>query len=67
MVQAATTAPPVALAGSGATEALDRLREKYPTGSLCVLAVPDGPWNGLAPGGAELLEFTRPRDLPLAD
>ena len=57
----------VALAGLGPPEALARLREKYPTGSLCVLGVPDEPWTDLRPGGAELLEFTRPRDLPLTD
>ena len=52
-----------ALAGSGPDEALGRLREKFPTGALAVLAVPDGSWRDLAPGAARLLEFTRPRDL----
>lgn len=56
----------VALAGSGPAEALDRLHEKYPTGTLAVFAVPAGSWRDLAPGGARLLEFTRPRDLAVA-
>jgi len=56
----------VALAGSGPAEALDRLHEKYPTGTLAVFAVPGDSWRDLAPGRAQLLEFTRPRDLAVA-
>ena len=52
-----------ALAGSGSPEALALLHEKYPTGTLAVLAVPGETWSGLAPGAARLVEFTRPRDL----
>lgn len=51
------------LAGHGAREALERLREKYPTGALAVLAPPRAPWSVLAPGSCELLAFVRPRDL----
>ena len=43
--------------------ALAALREKYPTGALAVLRVPDGPWSDLEVGSAKLLEFVRPRDL----
>ena len=52
-----------ALPGSGPPDALARLREKYPTGALAVLRLPDGPWRDLGPGSAELVEFVRPRDL----
>ena len=55
-----------ALAGSGAADALAALREKYPTGTLATLRCPDGPWRDLAPGGAELVAFVRPRDLAVA-
>jgi phosphohistidine phosphatase len=51
------------LAASGPSEALAALREKYPTGALAVLSVPDGPWSDLKVGSAKLLEFVRPRDL----
>ena len=51
------------LAASGPSEPLAALREKYPTGALAVLSVPDGPWSDLEVGSAKLLEFVRPRDL----
>jgi phosphohistidine phosphatase len=51
------------LAGSGAADALASLREKYPTGTLATLRVPDRPWRDLALGSAELVAFVRPRDL----
>jgi phosphohistidine phosphatase len=54
------------LAGSGPAEVLAALREKYPTGALAVLRLPDGPWSELKPGAAELLEFVRPRDLAVS-
>src|SRR6266849_3623881 len=38
-----------ALAGNGPAAALAALREKYPTGALATLRVPDGPWRDLAP------------------
>ena len=53
----------VALAGLGPPEALQRLRDKYPTGTLALLTLPQGPWSALAPGTCELLAFVRPRDL----
>lgn len=52
-----------ALAGQGPRDALERLREKYPTGALATLALRPGPWSALAPGTCELLAFVRPRDL----
>ena len=54
------------LAGSGPANLLAALREKYPTGALATLRCPDGPWRDLAPGGAELMAFVRPRDLAVA-
>ncbi|MPZ32962.1 MAG: histidine phosphatase family protein [Rhodospirillales bacterium] len=51
------------LAGSGPAEALAALWEKYPTGALAVLRLPDSPWSDLLPGSARLLDFVRPRDL----
>jgi phosphohistidine phosphatase len=51
------------LAGRGPADALAALREKYPTGALVTLRVPDRPWRDLAPGSAELAAFVRPRDL----
>lgn len=53
----------VSLAAHGPREALERLREKYPTGALATLTLPDGPWGALAPGSCNLLAFVRPRDL----
>ena len=55
------------LAGSGPPDALARLGEKYPTGTLAVFRVPDGPWSDLAPGKAALVDFVRPRDLVGSD
>jgi phosphohistidine phosphatase len=52
-----------ALAGSGAPEALARLAEKFPTGTLAVLRLDGRPWPELAPGAAQLVDFVRPRDL----
>ena len=42
--------------------ALSRLQEKFPTAGLARFRF-DGPWAALAPAGARLLEFVRPRDL----
>jgi phosphohistidine phosphatase len=51
------------LAGTGPPDALDRLREKYPTGALATLRVADGRWRDVGPHSAELAAFVRPRDL----
>jgi phosphohistidine phosphatase len=45
------------------SEAARRLAEAFPTGALAEFSVP-GPWQALAPGGARLLRFLCPRDLP---
>jgi phosphohistidine phosphatase len=50
----------IALAGSGAD--LGRMRGKFPTGALAVLAF-DGPWRALAQGEARLEAFVTPKDL----
>jgi len=50
------------LAGRGPDEALQQLREKFPTGALARLRLPAAPWSALAPGACELLSFSRPRD-----
>jgi phosphohistidine phosphatase len=41
---------------------LDEVQRKFPTGALATLTF-DGPWSELLPGGAELVDFVRPRDL----
>jgi phosphohistidine phosphatase len=51
------------LAGSGPSEALAGVREKFPTGALATLRTPDGSWSDLKSGAAKLLDFVRPRDL----
>ncbi|MBI3198702.1 MAG: histidine phosphatase family protein [Rhodospirillales bacterium] len=52
-----------ALATPGPGQALELLREKFPTGALATLRFAAGPWSALAPGTCELVAFTRPRDL----
>ena len=42
---------------------LRRLAEGYPSGALTEFTVP-GPWHGLDAGGARLVRFLCPRDLP---
>lgn len=48
------------LAGGGRD--LERMRTKFPTGALAVIDF-DGPWAGLAEGGARLAAFVTPKDL----
>jgi phosphohistidine phosphatase len=52
----------VLLAGRG--QGRERLREKFPTAALAVLAAPVDAWRDLDEGGAELQDYVRPRDLP---
>jgi phosphohistidine phosphatase len=40
-----------------------RMTEKFPTGALAEFVVP-GPWHTLAPGGARLIRFLSPDDMP---
>ncbi len=42
--------------------AIDRMREKFPTGAVAVLKV-TGPWSELAPGRARLTSFVTPREM----
>jgi phosphohistidine phosphatase len=51
------------LPGKGSAGARASLEEKFPTGALATFEIPDGPWQHLALGAAELLSFVRPRDL----
>lgn len=46
-----------------ATTATRRLAESYPTGALTEFAIA-GPWSLLSPGGARLIRFLAPGDLP---
>jgi len=43
-------------------DALDRLREKFPTAAIAVLEL-GGPWSLLRPGSARLAAFVTPRDM----
>ena len=52
----------VALAGSGARDALARMTTKYPTAALAVLRF-TGAWSEVGPGGASLERFLTPREL----
>ena len=47
----------------GDTEALARLRDKFPTAALAVLEADAATWAGVDGGGLRLASFTRPRDL----
>jgi phosphohistidine phosphatase len=48
------------LAGASATP---RLHAGYPTAALAAFSIP-GPWRPLGAGGAELVRFIRPKDIP---
>ena len=54
-----------ALAGpvDPANSAMRHLAETYPTGALAEFTIP-GPWSTLDAGGARLVRFVAPRDLP---
>ncbi|MGW2489973.1 SixA phosphatase family protein [Streptomyces sp. NPDC001606] len=51
----------LALAGDGLDDTLDRVRTKFPTAALAVLAWRGTGWPALAPGVALLTWFTVPR------
>lgn len=48
------------LAGESRGDALELVRDKFPTGSIAVLALP-GSWAEVGPGCAVLTDFFRPR------
>jgi phosphohistidine phosphatase len=50
------------LAEKGDSDALARLRRKFPTGALAELAVESARWRELAPAGATLSSFLTPHD-----
>ncbi len=49
--------------GTAAGADADRLALDFPTGALAEFALA-GPWSALAPGGARLVRFVCPKDLP---
>jgi phosphohistidine phosphatase len=51
------------LAGAGDRGALRRLTQKFPTGALATLTLPET-WAALAPGTATLTALVVPRELP---
>ena len=53
----------LSLAGSGAKELRASMAEKYPTGALTVLSLPQQPWSEIGWKMAELRNFTSPKDL----
>ncbi|MEU2063986.1 histidine phosphatase family protein [Streptomyces sp. NPDC013455] len=50
-----------ALAADGLDDTLDRVRHKFPTSAIAVLAWHGAGWPALAPGAALLTSFTVPR------
>lgn len=51
------------LAGTGKAEALARLAEKYPTGTLAEISFARDSWSRIGEGSGTLQRFVRPRDL----
>jgi phosphohistidine phosphatase len=51
------------LAGAGDERELSRLHDRFPTGALATLVIPDT-WKSLSPGSATLAALVVPRDLP---
>lgn len=49
--------------GRGDQKAVERMEEKYPTGSLAVLECAISHWPEIEAGTCRLVEFVRPRDL----
>ncbi|UJA20812.1 histidine phosphatase family protein [Thermoleophilia bacterium SCSIO 60948] len=58
----ATATLAAALAGAGDADALERMRQKFPTAARASLSF-EGAWDQLEPGSATLEAFVRPRDL----
>lgn len=51
------------LIGSANPDALDRIANKLPTGTLVALECPIARWSDLAPGSATLIDVNRPADI----
>lgn len=51
------------LCGTGEGDALERLRQKYPTAALAVIEAEARTWSALAPGAARLARFVTPKSL----
>ena len=51
------------LASAGKDRLLDRIAQKYPTGTLAEIALPIERWQDAAAGIGRLVRFVRPRDL----
>jgi phosphohistidine phosphatase len=54
----------VQLCGTGDTEALAKLRGKYPTAALAEILLPIDRWRDANADGGRLVRFVVPRDLP---
>jgi phosphohistidine phosphatase len=54
------------LTGDGEATARNKLANKYPTGTLAILTAPIDHWHDLAPEGARLEAFVRPKDVSAA-
>lgn len=53
----------LALSLAGGGPVIERVRSKFPTAALATLEL-DGSWRELAPEGAELVTFVKPKELP---
>jgi phosphohistidine phosphatase len=51
------------LCGGGSKEALERMRKKFPTAGLAVIAFDAEHWSEIAAGDGTLEAFVRPKDL----
>ena len=45
------------------SEALERMKGKFPTAGLAILELPARSWHALEPASCRLIGFVRPRDL----
>ncbi|MGE4371759.1 MAG: histidine phosphatase family protein [Xanthobacter sp.] len=52
------------LCASGATDTLERLGTKFPTGALAVIDLPVDDWQAVVPSIGRLDRFITPRELP---
>ena len=57
----------VDLAGSGDPALITRMQEKYPTAALAVLDFDSPDWTAISQQAGHLVDFIRPRDIPIDD